>query len=135
MQKRKESKWLNWFMLLLLAIPVLGMLGFMCRLAYRDMQERSPEWKTKFQKDFPGLEAATSLTPGQRELVVRKANVQMCSCRCGYTVASCLKLDSSCPNRPANLQRVKDFIQEAQRAGMNVLAGHANETVARGQRP
>lgn len=119
MRKREKDLWFGRFSILILgSIAVTGM-AFMIRLAYLDIRVNSPEWKTRFQEEFPGLEAAAPLSPVSRRLVVQWANAEKCSCRCGYTVASCLKLDSTCPNRPSNLQRLEERIKAAESSGGN----------------
>lgn len=113
MRKREKDLWFGRFSILIMGSLGAAVMAFMVRLAYLGIQERSPEWKTRFQEEFPGLEAAGALSPESRRLVVQWANAEKCSCRCGFTVASCLKLDSTCPNRPSNLQRVAERITVA----------------------
>ncbi len=111
--------WRSWAVLALFAAVFTGIFVLLGRQASRDIQADSPEEKTRFQGEFPGLEAAAQLGPERKKRVVEQANRERCSCRCGYTVASCLKLDSRCPLRPANLARVAQLIEEA-RAGMTL---------------
>ncbi|MCR4296285.1 MAG: hypothetical protein NUW21_12175 [Elusimicrobia bacterium] len=113
MRKREKDLWFGRFSILIMGSLAAAVMAFMVRLAYLGIQERSPEWKTRFQQEFPGLEAADALSPESRRGVVQWANAERCSCRCGYTIASCLKLDSTCPNRPSNLQRVAERIETA----------------------
>lgn len=117
MRKREKDLWFGRFSILIMGSLAAAVMAFMVRLAYLGIQEHSPEWKTRFQDEFPGLEAATALSPESRRLVVQWANAEKCSCRCGFTVASCLKLDSTCPNRPSNLQRVADASRDATTQG------------------
>lgn len=113
MRTREKDLWFGRFSILIMGSLAAVVMAFMVRLAYLGIQERSPEWKTRFQEEFPGLEAASALSPERRRLVVQWANAEKCFCRCGYTVASCLKLDSTCPNRPSNLQKLAERIKEA----------------------
>lgn len=113
MRKREKDLWFGRVAILIMGSLAVAVMAFMVRLAYLGIQERSPEWKTRFQEEFPGLEAASALSPERRRLVVQWANAEKCSCRCGYTVASCLKLDSTCPNRPSNLQKLAKRTKEA----------------------
>ncbi len=113
MRKREKDLWFGRFSILIMGSLAAAVMAFMVRLAYLGIQERSPEWKTRFQEEFPGLEAAAALSAESRRLVVQWANAESCSCRCGYTVASCLKLDSTCPNRPSNFQRLAERIKGA----------------------
>lgn len=91
----------------------IGGFAAMVRQAHRHIQENSPDAKTKFQQDFPGLDAATVLKPEIKKRVVEQANKEFCACGCGYTVAACLNVDSTCPNRPKNLARVARLIEHA----------------------
>lgn len=113
MRKREKDLWFGRFSILIMGSVAAAVMAFMVRLAYLGIQANSPEWKTRFQEEFPGLEAAASLPQESRRVVVQWANAEKCSCRCGFTVASCLKLDSTCPNRPSNLQRVAERIKAA----------------------
>ncbi len=113
MRKREKDLWFGRFSILIMGSVAVAVMAFMVRLAYLGIQEHSPEWKTRFQEEFPGLETAGALSPESRRGVVQWANAEKCSCRCGFTVASCLKLDSTCPNRPSNLQRVAERIKTA----------------------
>jgi hypothetical protein len=113
MSRREKDQWASRFTILLMGSVAVAVMGLMLRRAYLDIRVNSPEWKTRFQEEFPGLETAATLPPERRRLVVQWANAEKCSCRCGYTVASCLKLDSTCPNRPSNLQRLAERIKGA----------------------
>lgn len=113
MRKREKDLWFGRFSILIMGSVAAAVMAFMVRLAYLGIRANSAEWKTRFQEEFPGLEAAAALSPESRRVVVQWANAEKCSCRCGFTVASCLKLDSTCPNRPSNLQRVAERIKAA----------------------
>lgn len=110
---KTEFDWRSWAMLSLFAAFFAGVFVLMARQARRDIRAHSPEEKTRFQEEFPGLEGAAGLAPEKKRRVVEQANQERCSCRCGYTVASCLKLDSRCPLRSKNLARVDEFIRQA----------------------
>jgi len=60
--------------------------------------------------EIPGVNLA-SLTPEQRSKVLQEANTKRCTCSCGYTVAACRHLDTSCqtslPLAQAMVQAVK----------------------------
>lgn len=113
MRKREKDLWFGRFSILIMGSVAVAVMAFMVRLAYWGIRANSPEWKTRFQEEFPGLEAGAPLSSESRRVVVQWANAEKCSCRCGFTVASCLKLDSTCPNRPSNLQRVAERIKAA----------------------
>lgn len=82
------------------------------REAAESVRSSSPEWKRRFQADFPGLSVA-GLPAQARHGVVAKANSTDCPCGCGYTVAACLNEDQNCPRRSDNLARVSGWIKEA----------------------
>lgn len=113
MRRHEKDEWFGRFSILLLGSVAVAVMAFMVRFAYLDIQANSPQAKTRFQDSFPGLETADALSPERRRSVIEWANAEKCACRCGYTVASCLKLDSSCPNRPSNLQRLAERIKQA----------------------
>lgn len=114
MKKKREAdfNWLSWIVIALFGILFIGGFGLMMREARRQSRSHSVEAKTEFQSDFPGLEKTAGLPPGMRERVIAQANKEFCSCRCGYTVAACLKLDTHCPNRPNNLTRIEQLVNE-----------------------
>ena len=60
--------------------------------------------------EIPGVNLA-SLTTEQRSQVLQEANTKRCTCSCGYTVAACRHLDTSCqtslPLAQAMVQAVK----------------------------
>jgi hypothetical protein len=114
-QKRKSKKFsrvLPSFIGLLAAVAV----SFYVYRTCRDILVQTPEWKTKRQADFPGMDGADALPKKVKARVVEKANQEFCSCGCGYILAACLKYDLSCPIRPANLKRVNELIAEARGA-------------------
>lgn len=108
--------WCSRAMLSLLGAFLFGVFFFTIRQARRDIQAHSPEEKTRFQTVFPGVEAASDLERPQRKQVIARANQERCVCRCGYTVASCLKFDSRCPLRPKNFARIVQLVREARAA-------------------
>jgi hypothetical protein len=71
------------------------------------------EWKKRDIVEFPGLEEASKLDSARRSAVIVKANKELCPCRCGYTVATCLHDDANCPERTKNLERVKAYARES----------------------
>ncbi len=114
--KRDKSKKSSWNYAILFGLALAGLAVFAVHESYLNVKSQSPEWKTRFRPDFPGLEDAASLSDEKKEWVVQQANREVCSCECGYTLASCLKVDLSCPLRPKNLERVSELIQKARRS-------------------
>lgn len=45
--------------------------------------------------EIPGVELA-SLTAEQRSQILQSANTKLCTCGCGYTIAGCRHMDTSC---------------------------------------
>ncbi len=81
------------------------------RQEIKESQTNSPEWKTRFLAEFPGLETAASLRDDQKSRVIAQANKRFCPCKCGYTFATCLKDDQGCPMRSKNLAVVRSMIE------------------------
>lgn len=94
---------------------IFAFLGYsMVRQAYWDIKVETPEWKTRYREDFPGLDKAAPLSPDKRKQVLEQANKEFCPCKCGYTLAGCLKDDRHCPIRPKNLDRIAELVRQAQ---------------------
>jgi hypothetical protein len=109
----KKMTWISWAAVSLFGIAFLGMFGVMAHRAYWTVKIDSPEWKTRFREDFPGMDKAASLPLEKRKHVVEQANKEFCPCKCGYTLAGCLKDDRSCPLRAKNLDRLWELILQA----------------------
>ena len=75
--------------------------------------------KTKFREDFPGLDEAKSLSATRKNEIIQQANRETCGCNCGYTVASCLVVDRSCPNRQKNLLHIKELIAGGRKSNVS----------------
>lgn len=113
-KKHKPSKKGGWFVLAFFGL-IFVFLGYrMVHQAYWDIKVESPDWKTRFQEDFPGMEKAASLAPEKRKRVIEQSNKEFCPCKCGYTLAGCLKDDRNCPIRPKNLDRIGELVRQAQ---------------------
>lgn len=113
-KKNKPPEKGGWIVLTFFCL-IFAFLGYrMVRQAYWDIKVESPEWKTRYQDDFPGLDKAVSLPPEKRKHVLEQANKELCQCKCGYTLASCLKDDRNCPIRPKNLDRIAELVRQAQ---------------------
>jgi hypothetical protein len=81
----------------------------------------STEIKTGWRDEVRGIDLAV-FTPTQRELFVRYANAEPCTCGCGFTLAACRENDLTCPVSLPRVEGLRD----------SVLAGHI--TSARGLR-
>jgi hypothetical protein len=108
-KKRKTEK-SSWWLLSLAGLLVAGLVANVVYRTFRDIKVQSPEWKTRFHADFPGLEG---LAGPERDRVVKEANREPCPCGCGYTLASCLKGDLNCPIRSKNQAKLREIIREA----------------------
>ncbi|MEO5987953.1 MAG: hypothetical protein ABIU54_10160 [Candidatus Eisenbacteria bacterium] len=83
------------------------------RLAALDSSE-----KTAWLDEVPGVDVSM-FTPARREVFVRFANAQSCTCGCGFTLAACRRYDSECEVSLPRLERLRDSVA----AG---LLAHAN---------
>lgn len=110
----KKMTWVSWVVLSLFGTAFLGMFGVMVRRAYWTVKIDSPEWKTQFRDDFPGLDKTAKLSPEKRKQVIEQANKEFCPCKCGYTLAGCLKDDRNCPIRAQNLDRIRELARQTQ---------------------
>lgn len=115
MRKREGFDWGMWVARASLAAVFVVSLGLMTRQVLRDVEAGAAGRPTSFQESFPGLETAAGLPAERREAIIRQANAGACACRCGFTVASCLNLDPSCPDRPENLRKVREMVEEARK--------------------
>ncbi len=106
-QANKKTAWLGFSVL---GAGLIVILYFTINPVYQSIKEES--LKTKFYENFPGMEMESSLTDIQKKWAINKANQERCSCDCGYTLASCLKMDLDCPLRESNLTKVKEILRE-----------------------
>jgi hypothetical protein len=51
--------------------------------------------RIRWVEEVPGI-AYDDLDPGRREIFIRFANAERCTCGCGYTLAGCRVYDSTC---------------------------------------
>lgn len=111
--KKKETGWMAWVIISIFVFMIAALFGRTLHQAYQDIQEASPTSKTKFQPDFPGLDAAATLGTFKRGQIISMANRKFCPCGCGYTIAACLNNDSDCPMRSKNLVSIEKAIRKA----------------------
>lgn len=57
----------------------------------------------------------SKLSAEQMERVLNKANNLQCTCGCRMTLAKCVAIDSTCPLRASNIERIRDFVKEESR--------------------
>jgi hypothetical protein len=53
----------------------------------------------------------SGLSPVRREMFVRFANAQRCTCGCGYTLAGCRTYDPSCPVSGPRVEKLLDSVR------------------------
>lgn len=84
----------------------------------------STEIKTGWRDEVRGIDLAV-FTPKQREIFVRMANAEPCTCGCGFTLAACRENDLTCPVSLPRVEGLRD----------SVLAGYAPNTRGLRKRP
>ena len=96
-----RSKLVRW----LVAAAVIGTVGYglsqMSNIAYGDAEIKVI--------DFSGLDAT------QKRSALEAANAARCTCGCGMTLAQCVATDSTCPIREANVEKIKNLVNDAAR--------------------
>jgi len=65
--------------------------------------------KTGWRDDVRGIDLA-AFTPKQRELFVRYANAEPCTCGCGFTLAACRAYDLTCPVSLPRVEALRDSV-------------------------
>lgn len=70
----------------------------------------------------------SDLSSARREMFVRFANAQRCTCGCGYTLAGCRTYDPTCPVSGPRVERLLDSV----RTGRYSTAEHARPRPSRG---
>jgi hypothetical protein len=66
--------------------------------------------KNGWRDDVGGIDLA-SFTPKQREIMVRAANSQRCTCGCGFTLAACRAYDLTCPVSLPRVEALADSVR------------------------
>ena len=66
--------------------------------------------KARWVDDIPGFDVA-DLSAARREIFVRFANAERCTCGCGYTLAACRAFDSSCEVSAPRVQTLLDSVR------------------------
>jgi hypothetical protein len=70
----------------------------------------SVAYKSRWLDEVPGI-SLTSLAPKQRELFLRFANAERCTCGCGYTLATCRASDMTCEVSGPHLEALLDSVR------------------------
>jgi hypothetical protein len=80
--------------------------------------------KSRWMDEVKGVDLA-AVTTSQREIFLRFANAERCTCGCGYTLAACRTYDTTCP---VSLPIVKTLLD-------SVCSGRIRSAVGIRQRP
>ena len=80
--------------------------------------------KARWVDEVPGFDLS-GLNAARREIFVRFANAERCTCGCGYTLAACRAYDPSCEVSAPRVQTLLD----------SVRAGHITSTAGVRKRP
>ena len=67
-------------------------------------------YKSRWLDDVRGIDDS-KLTDKQKEIFVRFANAERCTCGCGYTLAGCKASDMTCEVSGASLAALLDSVQ------------------------
>lgn len=65
--------------------------------------------KNEWVEEVPGVDVV-ALSAAQREVFVRFANAEHCSCGCGFTLAACRSFDSSCEISGPRVEKLRDSV-------------------------
>jgi hypothetical protein len=79
----------------------------------------STQIKQGWVDEVRGVEVV-DLPPSQREIFVRFANAQQCTCGCGFTLAACRTYDLTCP---VSLPRVQALFDSVRNGKIRSAAG------------
>jgi len=83
--------------------------------------------KSRWMPEVKGFDVS-DLTVERREMFVRFANAQRCTCGCGYTLAGCRTYDPTCPVSGPRVEKLLDSL----RAGRYSSPGRARPAPSRG---
>jgi len=70
----------------------------------------SVAYKSRWLEEVPGI-SLEGLAPGKRELFLRFANAERCTCGCGYTLATCRASDMTCEVSGPHLEALLDSVR------------------------
>jgi len=80
------------------------------REALRQAGADSAAIKMRWVDEVPGFDLA-GLDPARREIFVRFANAERCTCGCGYTLAGCRTYDATCEVSAPRVQALLDSVR------------------------
>ena len=89
--------------------------------------------RIRWVDEVPGL-TYDDLAPAQREIFIRFANAERCTCGCGYTLAGCRVYDSTCETSQPLIVALLDSVRAGQihsAAGIRPMPSAAAATVDR----
>lgn len=72
--------------------------------------------KSRWVAEVKGFDIA-DLSPGRRDMFVRFANAQRCTCGCGYTLAGCRTYDPTCPVSGPRVEKLLDSVRAGRYSG------------------
>ena len=75
--------------------------------------------KSRWVDEVRGVDAS-ALSQERRELLLRFANAERCTCGCGYTLAACRSYDLTCP---VSLPRVQSLLDSVRSGRIRSAAG------------
>jgi hypothetical protein len=58
----------------------------------------------------------SDMTSSQKNAALEEANLARCPCGCGMTLAQCVSIDSTCPLRVTNIDKIKAMVTKARAA-------------------
>ena len=85
--------------------------------------------KARWVDDIGGVDLG-GLDAGRREIFIRHANAERCTCGCGYTLAACRAFDATCETSLPLVERLRDSV----RAGLITTAAGLRERPAEARR-
>ena len=88
----------------------------------------SVAFKSRWIDELPELDLEV-LDPARREIFMRFANAERCTCGCGYTLATCRINDPSCPSSLPRLEALLDSVRTGKiqsAAGLRERPFHAS---------
>ena len=66
--------------------------------------------KSRWMDEVKGVDVA-ALDAGQRQIFLRFANAERCTCGCGYTLAACRTYDLTCPVSLPRVEKLRDSVR------------------------
>ncbi len=76
----------------------------------------STEIKQRWQDEIADLDLS-GLTAGQREIFLRHANSERCTCGCGFTLAACRAYDAECETSGPRVAALLDSVRTGKITG------------------